>query len=127
MLTRMKTVLLIAAAIPLAALGGCASDTAAPVPPSANACPAWVNSPADSHSNADSAYLGCSNAMNLAHMAEDPKDLKQGRDLGPADGATQAKAVKNYEEDRVKKPESGSATQLLVAPVASGSSGAGSQ
>ena len=115
-----------AANMALVILAGCASETPKPVSPSANVCPPWVNSPEDSHSNADSAYLGCVNAMNLAHMAEDPNDLKHGRDLGPADGATQANAVKNYEQDKVKKSESPATSQVFVTPVVSGS-GAGGQ
>jgi len=112
----MKAFVLLAAA----ALCGCASEEAKPVSASANTCPVWVEYPQDRHSNADSPYLGCANALNLAHMAEDPDDLKKGRDLGPADGAVQANAVKNYEEDKVKKSESTGAAQLFVAPVTTG-------
>lgn len=91
-----------AANIALVLFAGCASETPGPVPATANACPQWTQSPQDSHSNADSAYLGCANALNLQHMVENPDDLKQGRDLGPADGARQAKAVKNYEDGKMK-------------------------
>jgi hypothetical protein len=117
------TKMFLAAGFTIGALGGCASDDANPVPASANVCPAWVNDPQDHHSNADSAYLGCANALNLVHMAEDPKDLKHGRDLGPAGGATQAKAVKNYEEDKVKKSPSTEPTQAVFAPVMTSGSG----
>ncbi len=104
------------------ALAACANETAKPAAPSANACPPWVESAQHSHSNAESATLGCANALNLRHMVENPHDLKQGRDLGPADGARQAKAVNDYEEGKVKTT-TGSAGGF--APT--GTSGSGGQ
>ena len=113
---------ILALAVALVALGGCASEAPKPVSASGNECPTWTDYPADSHSNADSPYLGCANVMNLAHMAEDPKDIKHGRDLGPADGARQATALKNYEEGKVKKPEGSGTSQIMIAPVQTGGS-----
>ncbi len=39
---------------------------------------------------------GCVNAANLARMVADPRDLVQGRPLGPADGARNSVAIDTY-------------------------------
>lgn len=88
------------------ALGGCAAAPHAPV--AAGPCPAWVNYPADLHSNDGSAYLGCTNAANLAQMLDDKADLARGRALAPANGAREAKAVQDYEEGKTKSSADGS-------------------
>ena len=116
---------LFAALAALATFGGCASDDAQPVPVSANACPAWVEYPAGSGSNAGSAYLGCVNALNLRHMVEDPNDLRHGRALGPADGERQALAVKNYEEDKVKQSGDLETSHTIFMPVTTGGTSGG--
>jgi hypothetical protein len=118
----LKMLALAAANIALVALGGCAGDEPKPVPASANACPSWADSPADSHTNAGSDYLGCANALNLRHMVEDPNDLKQGRDLGPADGARQTKAVKNYEDGKVKTSSGSGESGTKFTPNSTGAS-----
>lgn len=90
----------IAASLLVAALGlaPAACVPAAPYPASAapQVCPPWIDYPADAHSNQESPYLGCSNDVNLIRMVERPKDLEQGRTLGPASGERQANAIKNY-------------------------------
>jgi type IV pilus biogenesis protein CpaD/CtpE len=126
-MTRAPKTFALLAAFAIAALSACASEEERPVAASANACPAWFDYPQDRHSNLDSPYLGCANMLNLRHMAEDPNDLKHGRDLGPADGARQAAAVKNYEEDKVKTSAAGSSSQAKFTPVMTGGSGSGGQ
>jgi type IV pilus biogenesis protein CpaD/CtpE len=82
------------------ALAGCVNEpplSAAPRP-----CPPWVDYPIDNHSNRESPYLGCSNDVNLLKMVERPKDLDQGRPLGPVNAGRQADAVKSYDKDQVK-------------------------
>ena len=68
----------------------------------AQKCPSWVQSPDDFHANRPSPDLGCSNRENLGQMVEDPNDLKQGKDLAPADSQRESDAVKRYEEGHVK-------------------------
>jgi type IV pilus biogenesis protein CpaD/CtpE len=48
--------------------------------------------------------LGCANAVNLAFMAADRKDLVRPRVLGPSDGATSSAAVIRYRTDTIKMP-----------------------
>jgi len=92
---------------------GCAlqHEPPLPVPTAARPCPPWVLFPANSHSNADSPYLGCSTAVNLRAMVANPADLERGRPLGPADGSRETLAVENYQQGKVKPfSSSGSAT-----------------
>lgn len=100
----------------LAALGGCATEDAKPVAVSGNNCPAWTEHPADAHSNAPSLYLGCTNAVNLEHMVENPADLDAGRELGPADGDRETMSVTNYKEGKVKQPPD-SASHTTFTPL----------
>ncbi len=83
------------------ALAGCEVNEP-PLSATPRPCPAWVDYPIDNHSNRDSPYLGCSNDVNLLRMVERPKDLDQGRPLGPANGGRLGDAVKNYDKDAVK-------------------------
>jgi pilus biogenesis lipoprotein CpaD len=46
--------------------------------------------------------LGCANTSNLAAMVADPRDLLEGRPLGPADGAREIGAVQRYRTDKVR-------------------------
>jgi type IV pilus biogenesis protein CpaD/CtpE len=89
------------------ALAGC---TQAPLV-AARPCPAWVDYPADSHSNGSSPYLGCTNRANLERMLEDKRDLVAGRRLGPARGERESLAVKAYDEGKTKTSNTGGATQ----------------
>lgn len=45
---------------------------------------------------------GCSNALNLANMAEHVRDLTDPREFGGSDGVAAGEAVKRYQEDKVK-------------------------
>jgi hypothetical protein len=41
---------------------------------------------------------GCSNALNLADMVEDPQDLLLGRELGPGSAAAAAAAIERHQQ-----------------------------
>jgi type IV pilus biogenesis protein CpaD/CtpE len=71
-------------------------------PSAANPCPAWVEFPTDRHSNAETMYLGCSNAVNLRATVEDAEDLQHGRALGSANGARESIAVGEYQNGQAK-------------------------
>jgi type IV pilus biogenesis protein CpaD/CtpE len=105
--------------------GGCSHRPAPPppIPTAAEPCPQWTEFPTDRHSNRDSPYLGCSTAMNLRAMVENPADLEQGRPLGPTDGEHAASAVERYQQDKVK---SGQGAGALVPSVAMPTGEAGS-
>jgi type IV pilus biogenesis protein CpaD/CtpE len=45
---------------------------------------------------------GCSNAVNLANMAESVRDLTDPRDFSGSDGVTAGAAVERYQDDKVK-------------------------
>jgi type IV pilus biogenesis protein CpaD/CtpE len=88
-------------------LAGCASRAGVQTAPTARfPCPPWVEFPADIHSNDESPYLGCVNAVNLIKSAENPQDLVHGRTLAPAEGERESRAVDAYQA-RVKS-QSGS-------------------
>jgi len=81
-------------------------------------CSRWAQLTDADHSNSEPLDLGCTNRRNLEHMAEDPRDIERGRDLGPADAEREARAVKIYEEGKVQF--SGSTTGqsgFLLGPV----------
>ena len=80
-----------------------------------NSCPAWVEFPADRHSNAENPYLGCSNALNLRATVEDVEDLERGRALGPANGARASIAVGEYQSGLSKAlPANGPQAPTIV-------------
>ncbi|PQA87884.1 CpaD family pilus assembly lipoprotein [Hyphococcus luteus] len=85
-----------------ALFGGCATPdserAALPL-----ACP----SAADAGARAE---FGCVNKANLAVMAADPGDLKEGGDLGPGDGARAAMTVEAYKEGKNKGLEKSEST-----------------
>ena len=107
------------------ALAGCAAAPHAPV--AAGPCPAWVNYPADLHSNDGSAYLGCTNAANLAQMLDNKADLAKGRALAPANGAREAKAVQDYEEGKTKSSTGGGSTSTGAGALLQGTGETGPQ
>ena len=45
---------------------------------------------------------GCSNAVNLANMADSVRDLTDPRDFGGSDGVVAGAAVDRYQQDKVK-------------------------
>jgi type IV pilus biogenesis protein CpaD/CtpE len=87
------------------ALAGCArTDDAPPAPVVvgvADSCPPWTTYPLDHHSNAESPYLGCVNALNLRNMVADPHDLEEGRTLGAANGEQETLGVELYQRGRI--------------------------
>jgi type IV pilus biogenesis protein CpaD/CtpE len=103
-------------------LAGCSAPAPPPRPTAQQPCPQWTAFPADRHSNADSPYLGCTNAANLRSMAADPADLDRGRTLGAADGEVAARTVDAYRQGKVKTAPSsgasGAATQSGGSPSA---------
>ena len=87
------------------ALSACArTDDTPPVAAAvaAGSCPSWTSYPLDHHSNAESPYLGCVNAVNLRNMVVDPHDLEHGRTLEPGNGERETLGVEAYQ--RAKMP-----------------------
>ena len=114
---------LVAGSILLVALAGCAADRSGPqvAPTAARPCPPWVEFPADTHSNEDSIYLGCTSALNLRSMVKNPEDLDYGRTLGPANGEHEILGMDAYTQGTGKTPKSaGSAAPAIVLPAVSG-------
>jgi len=110
----------------VALLAACAStERVPPVATAEHPCPAWVEFPLNRHSNADSIHLGCSNAVNLKAMLDNPEDLVRGRDLGPANGARAAIGVEKYERGQANPTQSGG--QAAPSLVLSGVAGGGTQ
>jgi type IV pilus biogenesis protein CpaD/CtpE len=111
------------------AISGCVREPAPmwqPIAITEQPCPSWAVDPADRHSNADSATLGCVSALNLRAMVEDQADLERGRKLGPASGERETRAVEAYQQGKVA-PLAGSssgASPQVVMPVVSAGSGA---
>jgi type IV pilus biogenesis protein CpaD/CtpE len=103
----------------LSALAACADRSSVRVAPTpAMPCPAWVEFPADAHSNGDSPYLGCVNAVNLGNMLVDPADLARGRPLGPASGTREALGVGLYDKGKINAPKSSAgATPTIIMPA----------
>jgi len=101
----------------LMAIGtGCAAPTInADLPTADRPCPAWVEFPADRYSNVETAYLGCSNDVNLRTTLEDARDLERGRPLGPANGSRESLTAGRYETGQAKPlPSTGSPTPTIV-------------
>ena len=87
----------------------------------ANSCPPWAGVSAG-HSNATSADLGCTNALNLKNMVADPIDLTTGKVLGFSDGAREALAVEAYKQGKVKELKQGGASSTMVPVITTGAS-----
>ena len=106
----------------LLAQTGCAVRRGAQLAPTAaQPCPSWVEFPADTHSNADSAFLGCVNRENLTNMLERQEDLAHGRALGPARGERASSAVDAYNTGRTRLPGgTPAAGPTIVMPAAVG-------
>jgi type IV pilus biogenesis protein CpaD/CtpE len=102
----------------LSLLTACADRSSVRVAPTAAMpCPPWVEFPADAHSNGDSPYLGCVNAVNLGNMLVDSTDLTRGRPLGPASGAREALGIDLYDKGKINAPKSsGGAAPTIIMP-----------
>ena len=98
-------------------LAGCAAEPRRAA--QSQTCPAWVDYPADPHSNKGSVWLGCANRENLKAMLDNKHDLATGRSLGPADGERESSAVEAYEAGKTKAPTAGaqaSGSAVLLQP-----------
>jgi len=63
------------------------------VPPE---CVSWYEGWGSDLDNNSWPSFGCSQARNLAAQVENPKDLVEGRKLGPADAVTDSAAIARY-------------------------------
>jgi len=107
------------------AISGCASEPARPpAQTSERPCPLWLDFPANHHSNADSPYLGCVSDVNLRAMVADPADLERGRQLGPADGEIETRAIEAYQQGKVKSFQGSGTTNSSTSSSSSSGSGA---
>jgi type IV pilus biogenesis protein CpaD/CtpE len=95
--------IIILAGVLMVPLSGCSrpDDTPPAQMVTAGSCPSWTSYPHDHHSNAESPYLGCVNALNLQNMVVDPHDLEQGRPLGPANGERETLGVEAYQRGKI--------------------------
>ncbi len=66
-------------------------------------CGDWSKNPATDRSNLPSSNFGCATSTNLGLMVADPSVLVRGTDLGPGDGDTLGRGVRQYREGKVKK------------------------
>lgn len=62
------------------------------------ACPDWSRKSGIDYANGPHTNFGCATAANLGLMIDNPRDLVEGRRLGPADGIHQAEGVVRYRE-----------------------------
>ncbi len=69
------------------------------VPP---ACPSWTGPGASPFDNQPLPQFGCSTARNLAMMSDEPKDLVEGRPLGPSRGVHDVGAIRRYDNDKTR-------------------------
>ncbi len=60
------------------------------------ACPDWSDEAGNTHSNSVTSNWGCATASNLGLMVADPRDLMEGREMGPADGGYVAAGIARY-------------------------------
>jgi type IV pilus biogenesis protein CpaD/CtpE len=93
---------LLLAAVIFSALGGCASQPAkapASILPESRAQPICPPAAASAAKDAPAVLPkdGCWNTANLAKMVADPRDLTQGKPLGPANGARESIAIDAYQ------------------------------
>lgn len=65
-------------------------------------CPDWSGDPDYDHQNFPASNFGCANVVNLGMMVDDPRDLVQGRTLGPESAEPGLEAINRYRTDTVK-------------------------
>ena len=78
-------------------------------------CPDWRKPAGEDYNNQAGSNFGCATETNLGLMVANPKDLVDGRTIGPADGEQAAKAIETYRAGKTPEPTS----------VSTGSSGGG--
>ncbi len=86
-------------------------------------CVDWANAP-DPYDNQPMPQFGCASQRNLAAMAENPKDLVEGRPMSNTRGVTQVGAIRRYDNNQTRgliTPDSES-SQIAVSTAASASS-----
>lgn len=75
-------------------------------------CPDWRKPTAADFSNTPSSNFGCATLVNLGLMAADPRDLKAGRSLSPAEAERAARAVEAYRKgEQPALPDQSKSTQ----------------
>ncbi len=62
------------------------------------ACPDWSRHTGVDYANGPHTNFGCATETNLGLMIANPRDLIEGRSLGPADGVHQAQGIVRYRE-----------------------------
>ncbi|TVS00251.1 MAG: hypothetical protein EA406_00895 [Rhodospirillales bacterium] len=82
------------------------------------ACPNWSRNPRATYNNQPSSNWGCATAINFGLMLHDPRDLVRGRDLAPADGEHQARAIQRYRDDEIRPLMGESASDMHSLPSA---------
>jgi len=69
-------------------------------------CPDWRKPAGEDYNNQAGSNFGCATETNLGLMVANPKDLVDGRTIGPADGEQAAKAIENYRAGSTPEPTS---------------------
>ena len=85
-------------------------------------CPSWTTEVTDPYDNQPLPQFGCADARNLAMMADQPKDLIQGRPLGPTRGTTMVGAIRRYDNNQTRgfiylSPSLDNAVDVTTAPT----------
>src|ERR1700733_3647894 len=75
------------------------SHAAQAIPPE---CPRWSDNDLNFFDNQPLPQFGCADARNLAIMVDNPEDLLQGRNPGPANGVTTAGAIIRYNNNQTR-------------------------
>jgi len=70
------------------------------------ACPNWSNFDGDENRNTPGSNYGCAVDSSLGYMVANPRDLVQGRTMGPALGVPLIEAQRRYQTGTVKTPAS---------------------
>jgi pilus assembly protein CpaD len=87
---------------------------------SAPNCPNWSKAPGNDFGNTLHSDYGCATATNLAAMIADPRDLAEGRTMGPARGNPAIAAMHRYATGKVPSLSGGETTstspEMDIAP-----------
>jgi pilus assembly protein CpaD len=102
-----------------------ASDgqTAQAIPPT---CPRWSDNAANYEDGQPLPQFGCADARNLAIMVDNPEDLLQGREPGPASGVLAAGSIIRYNNNQTRglldtSQQSDTTAASTTAPVSNSS------
>ena len=69
-------------------------------------CPDWRKPAGEDYNNQAGSNFGCATETNLGLMVANPKDLVDGKTIGPADGEQAAKAIEAYRAGKTPEPTS---------------------